>query len=372
MAARSTVAFIRTRFQTELRNWRLLVLELPAAFSRQLANGAMGKATARQTLPLSVSLRRICWLSSGSASYGLSAGCVGLTPSSPLLPSTSSNRMKIPPAFRAQAPLCRSRALMASVLAGSIAGLLLLGSPNLHAETFVPTTATGTWNLATNWAEGAIPNGIGASALFNSPTVARAVTLDSAITVGSLLLIINTNFSNTLSNGTGGSLTLDAAGTGPATITTDGTTTALITLSATQIWTDSVTVNTISTTSTSAAGALTLTGLVSGAGGFTKQGGGTVTFGTAAKNYAGPTVISGGRLRLSAIGSPALSSSMTVASGGHVPAVFWGPLATIGFSHASGTLYQHQSMLLTVMDTLGLPNPPGAAATAPPMSEFLQ
>ena len=36
------------------------------------------------------------------------------------------------------------------------------------------------------------------------------------------------------------------------------------------------------------------------------------------------------------------------------------------------TLYQHESTLHTVMDELGLPNPPGAAASAPSMSEFLQ
>jgi hypothetical protein len=39
---------------------------------------------------------------------------------------------------------------------------------------------------------------------------------------------------------------------------------------------------------------------------------------------------------------------------------------------ASTTIYQHQSMLRTVMDTLSLPNPPAAAATAPSMSEFLK
>ena len=58
--------------------------------------------------------------------------------------------------------------------------------------------------------------------------------------------------------------------------------------------------------------------------------------------------------------------------GGHVPAVFWGPVAKVGYTQASSTLYQHQSMLRTVMDTLGLPNPPAAAATAPSMSEFLK
>jgi hypothetical protein len=66
------------------------------------------------------------------------------------------------------------------------------------------------------------------------------------------------------------------------------------------------------------------------------------------------------------------ASSDTTNGGGHVPAIFWGPVAKVGFTQTSSTLYQHQSILLTVMDTLGLPNPPGAAATAPSMSEFLK
>jgi hypothetical protein len=57
--------------------------------------------------------------------------------------------------------------------------------------------------------------------------------------------------------------------------------------------------------------------------------------------------------------------------GGHVLPVFWGPSAKVGFTQASSTLYQHQSMLRTVMELLGLANPPAAAATAPSMSEFL-
>jgi phospholipase C len=58
--------------------------------------------------------------------------------------------------------------------------------------------------------------------------------------------------------------------------------------------------------------------------------------------------------------------------GGQVPCVFWGPVAKTGYTQTSSTLYQHQSMLHTVMDELSLPNPPGAAAAAPSMSEFLQ
>ncbi len=56
--------------------------------------------------------------------------------------------------------------------------------------------------------------------------------------------------------------------------------------------------------------------------------------------------------------------------GGHVSPVFWGPLVRAGYTQQSATLYQHQSMLRTITESLGLPNPPGAAATAPSMAEF--
>jgi hypothetical protein len=64
------------------------------------------------------------------------------------------------------------------------------------------------------------------------------------------------------------------------------------------------------------------------------------------------------------------ADSDTTNGGGHVSPVFWGPIIKTGYTQTSTTLYQHQSMLRTVMDVLGLPNAPGAAATAPPMSEF--
>ena len=56
--------------------------------------------------------------------------------------------------------------------------------------------------------------------------------------------------------------------------------------------------------------------------------------------------------------------------GGHVATVFWGPVVKAGYRQASNTVYQHQNMLRTIMQALSLPNPPAAAATAPPMSEF--
>ena len=58
--------------------------------------------------------------------------------------------------------------------------------------------------------------------------------------------------------------------------------------------------------------------------------------------------------------------------GGHVAAVLWGPVVKEGYKQTSGTVYQHQSMLRTEMQLLGLSGAPGAAATAPVMSEFFK
>ncbi len=60
----------------------------------------------------------------------------------------------------------------------------------------------------------------------------------------------------------------------------------------------------------------------------------------------------------------------TTNGGGHVSPVFWGPNVLSGYTQTSTTVYQHQSMLVTIMDALGLPNPPANAATAPSMAEF--
>jgi acid phosphatase len=64
------------------------------------------------------------------------------------------------------------------------------------------------------------------------------------------------------------------------------------------------------------------------------------------------------------------AESDTEHGGGHVSPVFWGPVVNVGFTQTSTTIYQHESMLRTVMEMLGLSSPPGAAATAPSMAEF--
>lgn len=64
------------------------------------------------------------------------------------------------------------------------------------------------------------------------------------------------------------------------------------------------------------------------------------------------------------------TGSDTAHGGGHIAPVFWGPDAKSGYKQTSSTIYQQQSMLRSIMEELDLPNPPGAAATAPSMSEF--
>ena len=60
----------------------------------------------------------------------------------------------------------------------------------------------------------------------------------------------------------------------------------------------------------------------------------------------------------------------TTNGGGHVAQVLWGPNVKANYQQTTSTVYQHQSMLRTVMDALHLANPPGAAGTAPSMAEF--
>jgi len=64
------------------------------------------------------------------------------------------------------------------------------------------------------------------------------------------------------------------------------------------------------------------------------------------------------------------ATSDTTYGGGHVSPVLWGPIVKSEYRQTSATVYQHESMLRTIMELLQLANPPGAAAHAPDMMEF--
>lgn len=226
--------------------------------------------------------------------------------------------------------------------AASVIGVMVISSPSLQAETFVTTGGTKNWIDTTSWLEGTVPNSVGATAIFNSPTANTSASLAGStalggITVGSITFNNTTSTTIGIFNGTGGGpLKFDAVDAGPATITTTGTGTGNNTISATMEFIDSVTATVNNTAATSAAGSLNLTGAISGPGGITKAGPGTLTLSTGAKTYSGPTLVSEGRLRISTSGTPTNTSSVTVANGGQI--VFTAVSTTTPFTFGPGSL----------------------------------
>jgi autotransporter-associated beta strand protein len=207
----------------------------------------------------------------------------------------------------------------AASLAGAVAAALLCTNPlPARAATFIPTTPAS-FSEPTNWDTGVVPNAAGETAIFNGPTATRGITLGAPITLGSVTFNTAgaTNFTTTLSNGSGGSLTFDQAGDGPAVITPAGDGKASTVISASMTLIDSLTANIANPNGNAVSGALTLSGTMTGDGGLTKTGTGILTISTNNKAYTGPTLFTtdSGRTRYSASGSINGSSSVTVMSG---------------------------------------------------------
>jgi autotransporter-associated beta strand protein len=238
-----------------------------------------------------------------------------------------------------------------SVVASNSAGSVTSSVAVLNVTTNTSGAETwslpggGTWANTASWNPAAVPNGIGANATFNGAASASnpaqtgnsAVTLDGSKTVGSI------NFNNNAANaftyaintGSGGPLVFDETNSGPATITVSaGVGTGNNTISVATSLVDDLVATVNSITAASAAGALNLTAAISGPGGFTKLGDGLCTFGTGGKTYTGPTVIGGGRIRISAAAQPTATPSFTINAGGQVDQITAGNI-----SFGSGTLY---------------------------------
>ena len=201
--------------------------------------------------------------------------------------------------------------------------------------------AGGTWDSTASWNPTAIPNGVGASATFNNAASAvnpaqtgnRTVTADNGQTVGSITFSNNAanTFTMSITTGAGGStLTFDEIDAGPATITVPAVVgTGNNTISVPITLTDSLVATVNNITASSAAGALNLTATITGAGGFTKLGDGLCTFGTGTKTYTGPTVLGGGRMRISVAAQPSATSSFTINAGAQLNQITDGAL-TLG------------------------------------------
>lgn len=207
----------------------------------------------------------------------------------------------------------------------SLAALLLAATLMARAETW-NLEGGGSWTNAGNWNPANVPNAVGASATFNNaasgdnPAQANNTTinLDGTKTVGSITF--NNNAANTftyaIATGSGGPLVFDESGAGPATVTVPAAVgTGNNTISVGMSLADPLVAIVNHVTASSAAGALNLTGTISGAGGFTKEGDGLATFGTGAKTYTGPTILNGGRMRMSSAARPQQTSSFTINAG---------------------------------------------------------
>jgi autotransporter-associated beta strand protein len=211
-----------------------------------------------------------------------------------------------------------------AAVAGCAASVFLAATSS--AQTWNLATG-GSWNNAANWNPATIPNANGASVTFNNAasgsnpaqTGNSGVTLDGTKTVGSITFNNNAvnAFTYAINTGSAGPLVFDASGAGPATIVVNSVVgaTGNNTIGVATTLADSLLVTVNNVTAASAAGALNLTTAMSGPGGFTKQGDGLITLGTAVKTYAGPTVLNAGRTRITQAGQPSSTSSFTVNAG---------------------------------------------------------
>lgn len=204
--------------------------------------------------------------------------------------------------------LARSVLLIAMALGGA--------GTALGQSVFDFTSGTQSWNAAANWTPDGVPNAVGASVAFNSVTGPLTVNLNAAITVGSVSVTNDAATAVYTLNNNGGGLTFDAT-SGNATFTVNGTnpTTNNVSVSATLTLNDTLRFTNNNTAGAGTATA-TLTGTMTGAGGFIKDGPGRLSMTTNSKTYTGATVINQGRLRFIATGVATGTSSITVNSGG--------------------------------------------------------
>jgi autotransporter-associated beta strand protein len=176
------------------------------------------------------------------------------------------------------------------------------------------TTIPLSWGQELNWL-GGVPSAPGAEVNFwRTITANRTITLDGIRTVGKLSF--DSPFNYTLTAGAGGALQFNNSGASPTLTSTQGSHTIIagVLISSTL----NATINT---------GTFTMSGVVSGAGGLTKSGAGTLAM-TATNGYSGNTTVQAGTLRLS---NPSLADAANVllSTGGALNLLFSGTTDTI-------------------------------------------
>jgi autotransporter-associated beta strand protein len=212
---------------------------------------------------------------------------------------------------------------------------LFLTSPSIMKGQYTwAQSGGGNWSVAGNWSPAGPPNAANASVTFNNSasasnpaqTADRTITVDDFFRVNSITFNNNNlnSFNNTIGampgvafprnliflNSTGQySINVPAAmGQGNNTITAPM-----------DINSGTLALNVDQVTATSAAGALLITGHLTGGGGsVVKYGNGCATLDGAPLDYTGDTTINGGRLRIGIASSQLFAGHVTVNSGGQL------------------------------------------------------
>jgi hypothetical protein len=182
-------------------------------------------------------------------------------------------------------------------------GLQLTGVPLVLPTPSSTWNATGggSWNLASNWQSGTTPQSSYQIINFaGSITAPSTVTLDGSVTAGSVNF--DSTYSYTIAAGTGGSLTLNNNGS-TANITDSGGTHSI---TAPMILDSSVLI-----TVANAGDALNISGNISGPGGLSTAGGGTVKL-SGSDSYLGPTAANSGMLLIAASGALPNNTSLSI------------------------------------------------------------
>ena len=177
------------------------------------------------------------------------------------------------------------------------------------------------WNIASNWASAAVPNGPTARAIINAPASAnRAVTFTAPVTIGSLEMnVAATSFCNQISGTTGSALTFNG-GASPALLSAAGSGSGYIELNIPGgvFLTTPLRLDVSNILGDLDNGGLRLREIWDGPGGLIKQGLGVASLTGDGKIFSGPLVIEEGVVQVTQPAVPGQTSGVSVQAGGQL------------------------------------------------------